>query len=279
MRPSVPSLLRRLNGAARALLAAGAVLFLADTAGAQGGIETLPEPTRVVFDAVMKNDLAAVKERVEKGADVTLRNARGLTPAEFAVEIGNIEIANYLLVQERSQLRAQQEAKDRPGRGKTKAAAAKKSATPGETKTAAPKGSEPTPESAPARETVTTEPPPVARPKESGNFFRWIAGVMSKPDEPPPPKTETREEAKAEEPKKEEPKKEEPRKESPKPESKQSKPVEPLPPPERPRRSRNFFEWMADRMAGREELAYRRPNLPEGLREPPETAETKQPVL
>ncbi len=262
---------------------------------------TLPAPTQGVFDAVMKNDLAAAKRSVEAGADVTLRNTRGLTPAEFAVEIGNIEIANYLLAQERAQLRAQQTAKERPrATAKSDKSAAKKS-EPARAK--APDKTQGAAQGKDRGETASVPPPPAAaepgivEPKRSRNFFRWIAGLMARDDEPPAPpakpeepKTTAKPEepkttAKPEEPKTtaSEPPKESPRESPPAPAAKAKatkgkKAAEPLPPPEQSeqqpqQRSRNFFEWLADSMAGRESRSIRRPSLPEGLhggpREPP----------
>lgn len=268
-----------------------AVWVMAGSAAAQEGTSTLPAPTQGVFDAVMKNDMTAVQRGVGAGADVTLRNTRGLTPAEFAVEIGNIEIANYLLAQERIQLRAQQEAKDRARAAKSAPKAPPKAAAPSAKKTepsrAVKDGGVPPDEPVAARPSPAPAPAPdIVQPKRSRNFFQWLAGVMVKDDEPPPAKApekpeETKPPVKAEEAKP-------PQEQKPEQKSKQAaapsaakgrKAAEPLPPPDQPPRSRNFFEWFADKMAGRDARVARRPRMPEGLREPPETAEAPPPVL
>ena len=253
---------------------------------------TLPAPTQGVFDSVMKNDLAAVKRSVEAGADVTLRNTRGLTPAEFAVEIGNIEIANYLLAQERGQLRAQQEAKERQRAAAKSGKTAAKKSEPTRAKT--PEKPQETAQDKNRDEAVPIQPrttvvPPVggnadgpspAESRRSRNFFQWLAGLMARDDEPPPAKPgEPKTTAKPEEPKPPAPP--EARKEPPPAPAtamkakaaKGKKAAEPLPPPEQQQRSRNFFEWLADNMAGRESRATRKPGLPEGLREPPVLSE------
>ncbi|MBM3734123.1 MAG: ankyrin repeat domain-containing protein, partial [Acidimicrobiia bacterium] len=59
-----------------------------------------------MFEAVMKDDLAAVKRQVEAGAEIRWRNPRGLTAAEFAVKLGHIEIANFLLTEEKARASA-----------------------------------------------------------------------------------------------------------------------------------------------------------------------------
>ncbi len=261
------------------LFAAG---LLATPAAAQEA-GTLPAPTQGVFDAVMKNDLVAVRRSVEAGADVTLRNTRGLTPAEFAVEIGNIEIANYLLAQERIQVRAQQAAKDRP---RTQAKSAKTVAQKSEPARAkAPDEPQGAAQDKDRGETKSASPdralpaePDAAKPKRPGGFFRWIAGLMTKDDEPAPPaKPEESKTTKPEEPKTAQPEK--PKAPTPAPTAKAKatpakKAAEPLPPPDRERqRSRNFFEWLADNMAGREARSVRRPKPPEALDEPPSLSE------
>ncbi|MEK7820302.1 MAG: hypothetical protein AAB543_04260, partial [Pseudomonadota bacterium] len=266
-----------------------AVWVMAGSAAAQEGTSTLPAPTQGVFDAVMKNDMTAVQRGVGAGADVTLRNTRGLTPAEFAVEIGNIEIANYLLAQERIQLRAQQEAKDRARTAKSAPKASPKAAAPSAKKTepsrAVKDGGAPPDEPVAARPSPAPAPAPapdIVQPKRSRNLFQWLAGVMVKDDEPPPAKApekqeETKPPVKAEEAKP-------PQEQKPEQKSKQAaapsaakgrKAAEPLPPPDQPPRSRNFFEWFADKMAGRDARVARRPRMPESLREPPESVTQK----
>ena len=82
----------------RAVVGTAAVLFMLAVASPLGA-QTLE--TERMFDAVMKDDLAAVKRHVEAGAEIRWRNPRGLTAAEFAVELGHIEIANFLLTEEK----------------------------------------------------------------------------------------------------------------------------------------------------------------------------------
>lgn len=53
--------------------------------------------SRQMFEAVLRNDLDAVKRSLTVGADLHARNTRGVTAAEVAVELGHIDIANYLL--------------------------------------------------------------------------------------------------------------------------------------------------------------------------------------
>ncbi len=87
-----------------------------------------------MFDAVLQDDLAAVKRHVEAGAEVAWRNPRGLTAAEFAVEIGHIEIANYLLAEERAQAgRPARTAADKgPAKAAKKAAGVNVKSSPGQ---------------------------------------------------------------------------------------------------------------------------------------------------
>jgi hypothetical protein len=62
---------------------------------------TLPaqnsEPTKRLFQAVDVNDIGAAKKAIAAGADLTARNATGMTPADLAVDKGHFIIAHYLL--------------------------------------------------------------------------------------------------------------------------------------------------------------------------------------
>lgn len=53
--------------------------------------------TRHLLEAVLRNDIARVRAAVADGADLAGKNARGATAAEIAVDLGHVEIANYLL--------------------------------------------------------------------------------------------------------------------------------------------------------------------------------------
>ncbi len=54
-------------------------------------------PNAAVFDAINRGDLAAAREAVTRGADLSSRNALGLTPIDAAVDQGRNEIAFFLL--------------------------------------------------------------------------------------------------------------------------------------------------------------------------------------
>lgn len=56
-----------------------------------------PLATRHLLEAVLRNDIASVRAAVADGADLAGKNARGATAAEIAVDLGHVEIANYLL--------------------------------------------------------------------------------------------------------------------------------------------------------------------------------------
>lgn len=87
--------MRVVRGAAWACLT---VVVLALSAHAQNPAK--PDAalaTRHLFEAVLRNNMAAIKESLAKGADLNARNARGVTPAELAVDLGYLDIANYLL--------------------------------------------------------------------------------------------------------------------------------------------------------------------------------------
>ncbi|MCC7016968.1 MAG: hypothetical protein IT564_07170 [Rhodospirillales bacterium] len=194
-------------GPRRALAGARvAVLLLALIAAFPLRAQDPADETQQMFDAVLRDDLAAVKRHVVAGADVGRRNARGLTAAELAVEIGNIEIANYLLAEEK--VRASLPPK--PAAEKSPAKSAKKSEptrAKAESKAAqAPAGTLDTPRDertlgrdtrvpetmAPSSAAPAAEAPPPRQPRRPRNLFERLADMMrAEPSEPPPAKPES----------------------------------------------------------------------------------------
>ena len=81
----------RLGGGWLAALAVA--LMMAGAAMAQGG---LSKSTERLFDAVFKNDMAAVKASIPAGADLDAVNSWGQTPADLAVDLGFFDIAHFL---------------------------------------------------------------------------------------------------------------------------------------------------------------------------------------
>lgn len=77
----------------------GGVLAIALLAGMPGAARAAEAPlaTRHLLEAVLRNDIASVRAAVADGADLAGKNARGATAAEIAVDLGHVEIANYLL--------------------------------------------------------------------------------------------------------------------------------------------------------------------------------------
>ncbi|MFN6953394.1 MAG: hypothetical protein ACK4PG_01225 [Acetobacteraceae bacterium] len=54
-------------------------------------------PNAALFDAINRNDLAAARDAVARGASLQARNMLGLTPIDAAVDQGRSEIAFFLL--------------------------------------------------------------------------------------------------------------------------------------------------------------------------------------
>lgn len=54
-------------------------------------------PNAALFDAITRNDLAAARDAVARGASLSARNVLGLTPIEAAVDQGRSEIVFFLL--------------------------------------------------------------------------------------------------------------------------------------------------------------------------------------
>jgi hypothetical protein len=54
-------------------------------------------PNAALFDAINRNDLAAARDAVARGASLSARNVLGLTPIEAAVDQGRSEIVFFLL--------------------------------------------------------------------------------------------------------------------------------------------------------------------------------------
>ncbi|MCG8507774.1 MAG: ankyrin repeat domain-containing protein, partial [Rhodospirillales bacterium] len=59
--------------------------------------EELSSTTKSLFEAILRNDLAAVQVSVGRGADTSARNISGRSPVDLAVDKGHFEIAHYLL--------------------------------------------------------------------------------------------------------------------------------------------------------------------------------------
>ena len=53
--------------------------------------------TKRLFDSIERNDLAAVRNAVAAGADITARNGKGVSPGDRAVALKHFEIVRYLL--------------------------------------------------------------------------------------------------------------------------------------------------------------------------------------
>lgn len=255
-----------------------AVLLLALIAVQPLQAQSPPDETQKMFDAVLQDDLEAIKRHVAAGADISWRNPRGLTAAELAVEIGHIEIANYLLSEEKA--RASRPVQAAAEKGPSKAA---KQAEPSRAKAGSQaKRDEKSPGQKSTPPAPTAEESTPRQPRESRTLIERLAGLMRND----PPESERPPEAppSAKPPERAEPS------------SPDSPPADEISPAERiaervrerqaaerkslpeprpseelrPQRPRTFIEWLADTMAGRQPREATRPRLPEGLREPPE---------
>ena len=277
------------------VVATAAMLLLTLIAASPLQAQKLPDATQQMFDAVTRDDLAAVKRQVAAGADVAWRNPRGLTAAELAVEIGHIEIANYLLSEEKARANlpsrpgadkssAKAAKKSEPSRAKDDAKAAKASAdrTPGAPQ--AERDSAPPAQAATPLPTTPADAPLSVQSRRPRTLTERLAEIMrpepsqpepppAKPESAPPQPTAAAPQTPPEQ--KADPlspaeriaarvkeRQESERKSLPLP---QQQPSEPL----RSQRPRTFVEWLADTMAGREPRDVTR-RLPEGLREPAE---------
>lgn len=54
-------------------------------------------PNDALFDAINRGDMAAVRDAVNRGADLNTHNVLGLTPAELSVDLGRNDITFLLL--------------------------------------------------------------------------------------------------------------------------------------------------------------------------------------
>jgi len=73
-----------------------AAMLWANAAPAQGK-PGLDKATQALFDAVLVNDLEAVKASVSADADLEARDRWGMTPIDLAVDRGHFKIAHFLL--------------------------------------------------------------------------------------------------------------------------------------------------------------------------------------
>jgi hypothetical protein len=67
-----------------------------DTAApAQGG--PIADPTEALFDAINRGDIAAARDAVDRGADLSGQNILGMTPLEESIDLGRNDITFLLL--------------------------------------------------------------------------------------------------------------------------------------------------------------------------------------
>lgn len=78
----------RLRHSFIALLFAGLLISLPTSA---------QSPLEALFQAVELNDIAATEAAITAGADLSAKNANGMTPADVAVDLGHFRIAHLLL--------------------------------------------------------------------------------------------------------------------------------------------------------------------------------------
>jgi len=65
--------------------------------------DTLPTdmpPTEALFDAINRGDIEAVRDAINRGADIRGQNVLGMTPTELSVDLGRNDIT-FLLLSER----------------------------------------------------------------------------------------------------------------------------------------------------------------------------------
>ncbi len=55
------------------------------------------EPNDALFDAINRGDLAAVRDAISRGADLSAQNILGMTPLELSVDLGRNDISFVLL--------------------------------------------------------------------------------------------------------------------------------------------------------------------------------------
>lgn len=58
---------------------------------------TMLDPTQELFDAINRDDVAAARDAVSRGADVNGQNELGLTPVQVSVDLGRNDITFLLL--------------------------------------------------------------------------------------------------------------------------------------------------------------------------------------
>jgi hypothetical protein len=68
-----------------------------DRAAPADKLATDMQPTDALFDAVNRGDIAAVREALGRGAEVSARNILGLTPVDLSVDLGHTKITFLLL--------------------------------------------------------------------------------------------------------------------------------------------------------------------------------------
>lgn len=162
--PTAKAAMRAVRGAVWACLAVFLLAFSAHAQSAAAPDAALA--TRHLFEAVLRNNMEAIKESLAKGADLNARNARGVTPAELAVELGYLDIANYLLTLDKTRKEETEKSGRVPAQAAPDAAAKEKDKKPAKR---APKKAE---------ESLFTPTPPARAPS---------ADLAAKPRKEPTP--------------------------------------------------------------------------------------------
>lgn len=69
--------------------------------------QAVTDPTQALFDAINLGDLDEVRAAVAAGANIGARNVLGLTPLDLALDLGQTDIAFFLMSLGRAPTRAQ----------------------------------------------------------------------------------------------------------------------------------------------------------------------------
>ncbi|MGJ3259016.1 MAG: hypothetical protein ACFE0S_05380 [Rhodospirillales bacterium] len=146
-------------------------------------------PNEALFNAVEVNDQDAVQAAIDAGADLSAKNADGMTPADVAVDLGHFRIAHMLLSKRNGTLRKSSQPRVTEKVKEALTQPRKRVASPSAAKPATPAAPDPRlsglvppkkPEPAPATSAAT---PPAPEPKPAPK-----APPAKTADKPEPPK-------------------------------------------------------------------------------------------
>ena len=143
-------------------------------------------PNEALFNADEVNDMAAVETAIAAGADLTAKNAKGMTPADVAVDLGHFRIAHILLSKRTTPPTAASKPRVTEKVKEALVQPTARVATPGKPVKPDPRLSVLTPPKKPDAVPAVTPPSPESKPAPAASVAKPAPPTVMAPDGTPP---------------------------------------------------------------------------------------------